>query len=158
MENQTEETVKNPNFDLGMFLAARKELRNNVMDKFTKIKDTKKFDRADVVKMLGTLMEQVTTSENLLDILVNDLMIVDKRFAELEQRLFGIGQAHTVLRQALTDKGTITKEDLATAWTDKIKPELEANIKKAAAATQELENLVVTPEHPGLLDANGMPI
>ena len=152
----TTQPAENTQFNLSMFLQARKELRDQVAEAFTKVKNTKKYDRKDVIKMMSSLMELVTSLDNLSDIVVNDLMIVDKRFADLEQRIFSVGQGHTVLRQALADKAVITQEDLTQAWELKVKPELEAKIKEASEATKKLENLVSEPT--GLVDMDGSPI
>lgn len=161
METQVQEQAK-PQFDLNAFLSTRRELRTHVEEAFSKLKETKKFDRKDIVKLMGTVMELVSSLDNLSDIMVNDLMIVDKRFAEGEQRMFAIGQGHTVLRAALKAKGIITDEDMEAAWNTEVKPKLEAKIKnmtdEAAGVTAEEPDLIVKPEVPGLVDANGFPL
>jgi hypothetical protein len=153
----TQPVEHNDQFNLGIFLAARKELREGVEKAFSNLKSTKKFDRKDVIKLMAELHELVQSLDNLSDIMINDLMIVDKRFQQIEERVLALGQGHTVLRQSLEDKNIVSKDDMQKTWEEKIKPQLEEKIKAAQEATTELESIVEKPD-TGLVDQDGLPI
>lgn len=156
---ETTQTAASPSdgFNLQMFLAAKRELTEEIDGLFDHLKAKPKFDRKDLVKLVTKLKEKVDNVDQLSDVVINDLMVVDQRLFNIEQRVLAVGQSHTVMRQALTDKAVVTEDDMRIAWEEKIKPQLEAKIKAAQEATAGLENLVQVPDKT-LVDANGFPI
>jgi|SRR5579863_9550082 len=158
METETNTTPhNNDSFNLQMFLAAKHEVAAEIDGIFEHLKTKNKFDRKDLVKLIDKLKEKVDMVDRLGDVMVNDLMVVDQRLFQIEQRVLAVGQSHTVLRQALSDKGTVTEDEMKTAWEQKIKPQLDAKIKAAKEATENLQNLVQVPDKT-LVDPNGIPI
>jgi hypothetical protein len=149
METNVEQP-KDDKFNLELFLAARKELRIGVDETFAKLVETKKFDRKDILKAIRELRKQVQACDDLSDIVINDLMIIDNRFQQLEQRTLAVAQGHTVLRQSLEDNNIITKDQMQKTWEEKIKPMLDEKVKEAQSA-------LVTPPS-GLVDSAGIPI
>jgi hypothetical protein len=142
MEAQAQTTDQ---FNLNAFVNARKELRDHVNDAFTKVKDTKKYDRKDIIRLLSKLVELVSTVDNFSDIVISDMMTVDNRLNLIESRILMVGQSVATIRQALVDKQTLSDEEIMAAWENKIKPEIEAKLKEVTKKN----------EPSGLVDTSG---
>lgn len=140
-------------FNLTAFLQQRQEFRKQVSAVMENIKNKPKFDRKDTMKVIYKLHQLVDHLDSLTEIVLQDLMVIDQRFRNHEEKIMVLSNNHLVLRAVLEEKGVVTKEDIERIWKDKIKPELEAKILEAK---QEAEK-AMQPE-TGLVDLDGNPL
>ena|SRR3990167_727096 len=108
---------------------------NNMFNDLT----TKKFDRQDVMKALYNVREIIFLQDQLLNASLNDLVIVANRFSSVEQQLFQFQQQLATLSTVLEDNNVITKENVKKAWEEKVKPALQAHLKKLSEQVNESE-------------------
>jgi hypothetical protein len=143
--------------NLGQLLRDKAQALASADITYSKMRSGKKFNRADVMKVLGNLRQVVRIHEQLSDLTIKDLMIVDQRFSNLEQQLFQMVQQVSTISTTLMNKQVISKDDIKDTWEKEIKPQLEAKI---AAARAEMEGPPPTPPEPAssLVGPDGTPL
>ena len=122
--------------NIAELLKKKDELLASADASFLKMKAGKKFDRKDVMKAMSNFRQVVRIQEQLSNMIINDLMVVDQRFSQLEGQNFQMIQQVSTLTTTLMNKSIVTKEDIQKTWEEEVKPKLEAKLK---AAREQME-------------------
>ncbi len=154
--------------NIAELLKKKDELLASADASFLKLKTSKKFDRKDVVKVISAYRQVTRIQEQLSNMIINDLMVVDQRFNQLEGQNFQMIQQVSTLTTTFLNKGIITKEDIQETWEKEVKPKLEAKIKAAreqmevqqsigASGEEKTPGQIVTPDKT-LVGPDGQPV
>ncbi len=143
---------------LEQLLRSKAEAMESADRVFNTMKAGKKFDRKDVMKVLYGFRKAILISDQLLDLAIQDLMVVDQRFGNLEQQLFQMVQQVSTVTTTLFNKEVISKDDVKDTWEKEIKPAVQQKLKDAQDKMAGAKPVAEDEELSPILDSTGVPV